>query len=1017
MEFDNVYTLLNNKEYDPYAVRSRNFILLPHQVIPKYYLLSNPSISKLVIGASMGSGKSAAATFTLLYNLNIYRMYKFDTQYAPPNSKFIEENKITQNVIVVGAWQTQSQIEVELMRPEFGIVSQDKIDELNELLSSPLEEKRIEGNEKRDKLIKTVGKDIKFQGYQAFFNLVFPDIQSEKYGQNIDALIQEYNRGSLKVSDEFLARYQNSIIVVDEMQRLYSNGGLNTYGFAVAAVSKLARRYNIKMLFLTGTMINSSLGEIPDILNIISDEPTFYTKDDLCEQQTILGDVSVWRLRKAQFDKCIDLFKNNFMYYNQSARAKNEIPEFIPISKFPKSTYVPQSLIERKMEAIVFPRKRLLPQEIHIGNKILNTPTSLQPMIVYSVTVEGLQAQKYEEYVSNNLTSSSLNEMESETVTHIHDAYIPPKSEWNKYSIYEESNGVLWGKFLDLTNIRKFSALGYELCKLCIDNGFNNEKTVVYHNKLNSFGIKQYGAILQYNGFIKYGGVPNDRSLCKACHNTYKMHSLPLEERIKNKVCNKFCGMYYDMLTGDLSQTERDGLTNNIYNNPNNLYGDVIDVIFVSDVAYSGVSFFNTQNLVVLSRIPNLSKWKQIYARIIRTRSHALLPDEKQYAKIYTFVIELPDEMKKFKQLKDFTMGQRYYKIREILNEDIEQFIGKLSEVCVSKTLFEHPEKYKQSEQENKISLELFNSDLQNEISLIVNRIMVDKNSSIWLKDTFMKRLRDKSLSVSYLDISSVPENILMNLLVKDRLVTLFQYERSNKETYVKLTNRKEAESAIDNLSTFQFTQLQNVNLKKSNVNNLLKMLENEKSYSNKLLYLSKILKLVNKKYDLLVDKKVFWDTMYEIGNEYYPDDETNFIFNHCRKNRNISKFTGCYYGQEIILTNGTSKMINYSFPIVEGVKEIPYLFKITCLVLSESSPFYIHVNVMKITDIDPNKDKRRINKGLVCTSMNTDKLHKYFPGIDTKLHKKNYCSELMFELCEIQNKTEQKFVYTPFEK
>lgn len=61
------------------------------------------------------------------------------------------------------------------------------------------------------------------------------------------------------------------------------------------------------------------------------------------------------------------------------------------------------------------------------------------------------------------------------------------------------------------------------------------------------------------------------------------------------------------------------------------------------------------------------------------------------------------------------------------------------------------------------------------------------------------------------------------------------------------------------------------------------------------------------------------------------------------------------------------------------------------------------------MTDIDPNKDRRKINKGLVCTSMNISKSHKYFPSIDTKLHKKNYCNELLFTLCEIRNKTEKK--------
>lgn len=1014
MEIPNVYELLNNKDYDPHSLRSNQFILQPHQVIPKYYLISNPGVNKLVLHYSLGSGKSSTAIFALLYNLDIYRMYKFNEQYSPKSSLFIQNNKINQNVIVIGAWQTKAQFELELMRPEFNVIDKKKSDEIKHLLNSPLEENRKAGEEKKRKIINQIDKDIKFQGYQAFFNSVFPDISSEAYNQNVDALIQEYNRGSLKISEDFLKKVRNNIIIVDEMQRLYSNLGLNTYGFAIACVSKIAKQYGIKIIFLSGTMINSSLGEVPDILSIISDEKKFYTKDEYCREDTILGDVKIWRLREDKYEETINMFKNNFMYYNQSIRLKNEIPEIVPIKKLPKSIYFPNKE-DSNLKTIVFPRKKLLPEEIHVGNKIINDVDSLQPMILYSVQVQGFQAEKYKEYIKNNLNSINLNEYESDTTTYIHDAYIPDSSKWNEHRIYE-SNDVLWGAFLGLDKLRNYSALGYELCKLCINNGFNNEKTVVYHNKLNSFGIKQYGAILQYNGFIKYGSSPAQNSLCKFCQNTYKMHSLTLEERLKHKVCSKFMGMYYDMLTGDLDQNDRDSLTNNVFNNPNNLYGDIINVMFVSDVAYSGVSFFNTQNMVILSRIPNISKWKQIYARIIRTKSHALLPSEKQYAKIYTMIIELPDELKLFPQLGKYTFGERYYKVREVLNEDIEKYTKDLSEKCISKQLIESPEEYKPNKLEIKITSELFNSDMQNEINLIIRRIMINENTSIWTLKNLVERIKDRNLSVSFLNLSTMQTSIIENLLIKNKLITMFKFDR-DETIYAQIYGKTYDNEAIDNLSTFKFTQLQNINLKKSNINNLMKLLEKEKSYTNKLILLAKILKLANKKYDLLANRKIFWDTMYEIGNEYYPDDETNFIHNHCRKNRNLSLFTGCYYGQEIILKDGTSKLINYSFPMVEGLKNLPFKFKITCLVLSESSPFYIHVNVIKISEKEIN-DKRRENKGLVCTSMNVSKLHEYFPNIDTKLHKKKYCNELLFEICEMQEKhKDSKFVYTPFEK
>ena len=228
-------------------------------------------------------------------------------------------------------------------------------------------------------------------------------------------------------------------------------------------------------------------------------------------------------------------------------------------------------------------------------------------------------------------------------------------------------------------------------------------------------------------------------------------------------------------------------------------------------------------------------------------------------------------------------------------------------------------------------------------------------------------------------------------------------------------SNGINSKQAID-VNAFSFSQVQTINLKKSNVANALALLEKETRYSNKIMLLAKILKLVNKKYSMLVDKTVFWDTMYEIGNEYYPDDEENFIKNHCRRNRNSSLFTGCYYGQEIVLKDGTSKNVNYSFPLVPGMKGLPYKFKITCLVLSDSSPFYIHVNVIKIVEGEIT-DKRRENKGLVCTSMNVEKLYPYFPKLDTSLHKKQYCNELLYEICELQDEhMDEKFVYTPFE-
>lgn len=1020
MEIPNVYEYINNTKYDPHAIRNNTFILQPHQVIPKFYLLSNPDISKLIVSFSMGAGKSATAVYALLYNLSIYRMYKFNKQFASDNSKFFQNHVVNKNVIVVGVWQTKSQFEVELMRPEFSIIEHWKIQQIEKLLSSPLPEKREEGKLMRKKIINQIDKDIRFLGYQSFFNAVFPDVQVESYNQNIDSLIHEYNRGTLTMSPEFIESAKHNIIIVDEMQRLYSSQGLNTFGFAVACVAKVAKQYDIKMMFLTGTMINSGLGEIPDILNIVDDRKEFYTREELCREEMILTNIPVQRLKPELERKTIDTLAPLFLYYNQSKDIdeKANKPQLLDCSKLPNTISIPEIAADK--QALIYPPKKNLPQEIHIGNRLISDTNSLQPMIVYAVECEGEQARKFTEYVKNNVNSYyNDNEKEdNDAAVNIHDAYVPPSSKWTENGIYESGN-ALWGKFLSLDRIRKYSILGYEFCKLCIQNAFMNEKTVVYHPKINSFGIRQYGAILQYNGFVKYGSNPSATSLCKFCHNEYQKHALPLEERLKIKCCNKFMPIYYDMLTGDLDQNERDNITNNIYNNPNNLYGDMIDVMFVSDVAYSGVSLLNTQNMIILTRIPNISKWKQIFARIIRTRSHALLPRDKQYAKVYTLIIETHDERKMFKELHGMSFEERYYKTRSILNEDIDKYIKTLSRECVGYTLFNEPEKYKFHGREQQNASELFISDLSSEIGFIINRIMFNGNTKIWKLENLIKRIKDPEYSVSFLNLAVISDELIINLLLKNKLITLFEYKQSrDTSTYAQLrATGGYIWNEGSNLSTFDFSQLENINLKKSNLNHLMELLEKEKAITNILILLAKIVKLVNKKYELLQNYKIFWDTMFNIGNEFYEDDEVNFIHNHCRKNRNRSSFVGCYYGQEIILKNGDSKIINYSFPTVSQLKGLPYRFKISCLSLMESSPFYIHVNVIKISE-SKSEDKRKESKGLVCTSMNINDLHPYFPRIDVKLHKKMYCSELLFELCELQDQhKEVKFVYTPFEK
>lgn len=1190
---NNPYLLFTTLTLDSSVVHNNEFVLLPHQCIPKYYIVSEPDVHKIILHYSLGSGKTATAVFVLLHYLKLYRMYDFMSHYTTLNVSFMKKHKIHKNVIVIGAWQTQSQMEVEIMRPEFNIINEEFTNEMKRLLNSTIPEQRTKGEELRKRIIRDIDRDIRFCGYQSFFNTVFPSIKSESYGQNVETLLTEYFNHQIEVSEQFLSQYHDSLIVIDEMQRLYSIDGINSFGVAIMAVSTLAKKYNIKMVFLTGTMINSTVKEIVDIMNIMGDGE-HYEYSDYIVQEMAEGNLTITHINPNKKEEIIEFFRRKFMFYDQTNNemtkhktiignkemvernkqataltrtkvltgggigdiygiddsanddgnsdmnddvhndANNDMNKHVddntmndsinntnntvntnssttdtltkiyqnpystddddtdnddsdnesisadyedilntiksisneqypsnvdlssvPVEATPSSpptvsdmstpsssnnidpsvlsstdssatndaqtnyniVYLPHFIRDdKRVKFIITPKIEYIPQEIHVGTTILSSTNASNPMTVYSVILEGFQANAYVQYVNNyhNQHVEFDENQQSETTIYIQDAYIPPANEWLKHGIIKDSNNNFYGRFLHFDNVRQYSAIGYEMARLCFELCHANEKCIIYHNKLNSFGINQYALILLYNGFVQYGNMPTDKSICKTCRQPYSDHTKNLEYRVNHKVCNNFKPLVYAVLSGALHQFERDNLTNNVFNNPNNLYGDYIAVMFVSDVAYSGVSFFNTNNILILSRIPNISKWKQIYSRIIRTRSHQGLPLSKQYAKIFTFVIEYPHETTKWKSATGLTVGELYYKQRLIANEDISALTADIAHHCISETLFNAPETVTMTEDAYNMCNELVRTDIKNNIALILRRMMNDRASNTWFVNNFIRRLKDPRVATSFINLRLIDINQLMTLVNETRRTILFKYNDVNAK-FIKYDNHNETDDIPE--ITFDVAELGILKLTSSNIKLLISKLENDNSIAMIISRISRILKLCKGNFTPLINATPFWDKIYQLGDEFYDDDEENFIHNHTAHNRNKSRMTGCYYGNTIVFKNGSAKAINYRFPAINPKPSLPYTFKITCLTVSENSPFYIHVNIVKVIKND-STDRRKINKGIICTSANLKEIFTYFPKIKTDLPKKQYCKELLLEICDLQDKNPNyKFVFSPFEK
>lgn len=1019
----NIYEELKKVCITSDALYNRYFILNYYQTIPRYYLLcNNKNINSCIYNFSVGSGKTAASLFVILNNVDLYKKYLFNKSFVPAEVNNNINFSINKNVFVIGSWVTVSAVSNELMKEEFGLIKKNELEKYKELLNSNIKENREEAEKYRKKLINGLGKYINFYGYQAFVNACFPNLGNQDIMQNCKILIEHYRNGELSIAAEFREKLRNSIIIIDECQKLYSIDGMNSYGFAVMCVNKLAKDLNIKMVFLSGTIFNTSLSELVSIVNIMSeynDEEynkngiKYKTNKGIFDDDECLYSKEIIEGINANYptDKFIkvanDLLKERFIYYDHSKLSKmveykgilRDINDTKDIKKYNKG-------INNDLFMLKFPERENLPIEQQIGNVVIEDEKEGINMLLYSCEVEGYQKEQYNKYIKSQ--TSDIIDDEDETTLSIHDVGFPNSSEFIKLGIIKNKSEYI-GKFLELNNIRKYSAIGYNLVKICLEKTTNKEKIICYHNKLNNFGIFQYMLILQANGFIKYGDTHKNNSICKECGNTYDIHNLDINERIKHKCCNEFKPIYYYYLIGNMSQTEREDIVNNVFNSPENIHGDLLSIMFVSDVAYSGVSFLNTNNIILLSKISNISKWKQICARIIRTKSHVALPKNRRYANIYTMIIHHPDE-------KGFLYEQKYYILRRKLNRSIEEYINDIEKNTIGYKLFNNPRSIESDEKERKDLIDMYCKDISKNIDNIIFKYVKNEPDRIWKLETFLDRLQNDKESYTYLNLNNINRNFLISIISTNPKAILFNYESDNTNTtYIRFKHKRDKSLKIT--SQFSFRDLEMIPRNEKILNSLLKKLYETPFLINKRKYIDKIIKYCGNRWELLTTQDTFWRIIYDIHDEFYEDDETNFIFNHATKNRNITKMKGMYYNDLIILRDGRSIKINLTFPKYNGWKDIPYIFRISSIQLTDASPFYLHVNVLKRQT--EQEDGRRISRGITCIGFETSEINKYF-GIQIENYDNRHeiCLVLMQTVIDKQfNNMEDRNVYTPFEK
>jgi hypothetical protein len=233
----------------------------------------------------------------------------------------------------------------------------------------------------------------------------------------------------------------------------------------------------------------------------------------------------------------------------------------------------------------------------------------------------------------------------------------------------------------------------------------------------------------------------SDDCRCWLCGKTYHEH-------LHGEFKHDFRLLQYAILSGDMTDSERSQIVK-IYNSPANITGRLISCLFISKVASSGVSFFNTNHLILLSRVSNLSLWKQIKARIMRLGSHELLPPEKRFANIYTMILK-PEE--------------NYYKVRSLLYKDTLIITQKIYDYSITKTLFDKPETF----QTNYKDVIMLRQDIFDEIRNIYTSGVIDFNiNDIIDFEKYATMIRKYSKNICAIDFSKFPRDYIKTLILR----------------------------------------------------------------------------------------------------------------------------------------------------------------------------------------------------------------------------------------------------------
>jgi hypothetical protein len=201
-----------------------------------------------------------------------------------------------------------------------------------------------------------------------------------------------------------------------------------------------------------------------------------------------------------------------------------------------------------------------------------------------------------------------------------------------------------YGRIFHPDNIGKYSGKMGNISNIIR----NSEGIIIIYSQYIDGGVVPLALMLEEMGFTRYGFASHTTSLLKTPPPSEKMldavtmktkedflKAKQAGEQHRGNPIGEFSQAKYVMITGDKTFSPNNLADIKYVTGKNNVNGQNVKVILISQAAAEGLDFKNIRQVHILSPWYNLNRIEQIIGRGVRNLSHCDLPFEKRNVEIY----------------------------------------------------------------------------------------------------------------------------------------------------------------------------------------------------------------------------------------------------------------------------------------------------------------------------------------------------------------------------------------------